>query len=55
MAKHAVGIVGATGAVGAELMSVLADLNYPVGSLHLFASERSAGKNDYHALRGKNH
>ena len=44
MAKHAVGIVGATGAVGAELMSVLADLNYPVGSLHLFASERSAGK-----------
>lgn len=45
MAKqHHVGIVGATGAVGAELIRVLADLNYPVGTLHLFASERSAGK-----------
>jgi aspartate-semialdehyde dehydrogenase len=43
MAK-AVGIVGATGAVGAELIQVLADLKFPVGSLHLFASERSAGK-----------
>ena len=39
-----IGIVGATGAVGAEFMSVLKDRNFPVGELTLFASERSAGK-----------
>ncbi|MDX2104668.1 MAG: aspartate-semialdehyde dehydrogenase [Alphaproteobacteria bacterium] len=39
-----VGIVGATGAVGAELISVLARRRFPVTRLDLFASERSAGK-----------
>lgn len=39
-----IGIVGATGAVGAETIEVLHERNFPVGELHLFASERSAGK-----------
>ena len=40
----AVAIVGATGAVGAELLSILDERNYPVGELRLLASSRSAGK-----------
>jgi len=43
-AQVKVGIVGATGAVGVEIVQVLADLKFPVGELHLFASERSAGR-----------
>ncbi|KAF0684336.1 Aste57867_23649 [Aphanomyces stellatus] len=39
-----VGIVGATGAVGKELLSVLHDRKFALTSVHLFASERSAGK-----------
>jgi aspartate-semialdehyde dehydrogenase len=39
-----VGIFGATGAVGKELIAVLADRKFPVGTLRLFASERSEGK-----------
>ncbi|OQR86200.1 aspartate-semialdehyde dehydrogenase [Achlya hypogyna] len=39
-----VGIVGATGAVGKEVLSVLYDRKFPVTSVHLFASARSAGK-----------
>ena len=39
-----IGIVGATGAVGTELINVLATRKFPVSSLLLFASERSAGK-----------
>lgn len=38
-----VAIVGATGAVGAELLTVLAKRKFPVKSLTLLASERSAG------------
>ena len=38
-----VAIVGATGAVGHELLTVLAKRNFPVKSLTLLASERSAG------------
>ena len=41
--KH-VAIVGATGAVGIEMMKVLERRNYPVASLRLLASPRSAGK-----------
>lgn len=37
-------IVGATGAVGAELLSILAERRFPVSGLRLFASERSAGR-----------
>jgi len=38
-----VAIMGATGAVGAELLSILAERNFPIGSLRLLASKRSAG------------
>ena len=38
-----VAIVGATGAVGVEFMEVLARRNFPVGTLTLLASKRSAG------------
>ncbi len=39
-----VAIVGATGAVGQEFLRVLAEQNFPVDNLRLFASERSAGR-----------
>ncbi|TMW65122.1 hypothetical protein Poli38472_009289 [Pythium oligandrum] len=39
-----VGICGATGAVGLEIVSVLAQRKFPVKQLVLFASARSAGK-----------
>jgi aspartate-semialdehyde dehydrogenase len=39
-----VGIVGATGAVGQELLRLLLERNFPMASLRLFASARSAGK-----------
>lgn len=39
-----VAVVGATGAVGREILLILAERNFPVGELKLFASERSEGK-----------
>jgi aspartate-semialdehyde dehydrogenase len=39
-----VGIVGATGAVGQELLRLLEARRFPVGALRLFASARSAGQ-----------
>src|SRR3954469_14363080 len=39
-----VAIVGATGAVGQEFLNVLAERNFPMKSLKLLASARSAGK-----------
>src|SRR3954453_17189745 len=39
-----VAIVGATGAVGQEFLTVLAERNFPMKSLRLLASARSAGK-----------
>jgi aspartate-semialdehyde dehydrogenase len=39
-----VGIVGATGAVGQELLRLLEERNFPISTLRLFASARSAGK-----------
>jgi len=41
---YRVAIVGATGAVGTELIHILEQRRFPVDSLRLFASERSAGK-----------
>ncbi|MEN9307672.1 MAG: hypothetical protein RL173_1604, partial [Fibrobacterota bacterium] len=38
-----VAIMGATGAVGAELLSILSERKFPIGSLRLLASKRSAG------------
>ena len=43
-APRRVAVVGATGAVGREMVSVLHARNFPVGEIALFASERSAGK-----------
>jgi aspartate-semialdehyde dehydrogenase len=39
-----VGVVGATGAVGEEMVQVLHDRKFPLSTLVLLASERSAGK-----------
>ncbi|MCZ8019353.1 aspartate-semialdehyde dehydrogenase [Novosphingobium sp.] len=39
-----VGVVGATGLVGSMMRELLAERNFPVGTLRLFASARSAGK-----------
>ena len=39
------GIVGATGAVGTEMLACLEKRGFPVSSLRLFASGRSAGRN----------
>jgi aspartate-semialdehyde dehydrogenase len=39
-----VAVVGATGAVGAEMLAVLEQRDFPVGGLHLLASARSAGR-----------
>lgn len=43
MKKYNVAIVGATGAVGHELLKVLAERNFPVENLVLLASARSEG------------
>lgn len=39
-----VAIVGATGAVGETMLSILDERDFPIGSLALLASKRSAGK-----------
>ncbi|MEO0519495.1 MAG: aspartate-semialdehyde dehydrogenase, partial [Cyanobacteria bacterium P01_A01_bin.116] len=39
-----VAIMGATGAVGTELLQLLDERNFPIKSLKLLASPRSAGK-----------
>ena len=44
MKQYKVGILGATGAVGREMMKILLEREFPVSELHLYASERSAGK-----------
>ncbi|MCF7223177.1 aspartate-semialdehyde dehydrogenase [Marilutibacter chinensis] len=38
-----VAVVGATGAVGEAMLAILAERRFPVGQLHVLASERSAG------------
>jgi len=39
-----VAVVGATGAVGETMLSILAERQFPVGQVYALASERSAGK-----------
>jgi aspartate-semialdehyde dehydrogenase len=39
-----VAVVGATGAVGEAMISILEERNFPVGTLYALASSRSAGK-----------
>ncbi|MCX8034392.1 MAG: aspartate-semialdehyde dehydrogenase [Thermodesulfovibrio sp.] len=41
--KYVVAVVGATGAVGNEMIAVLEERDFPVEALRLFASERSEG------------
>ena len=38
-----VAVVGATGAVGREMLDTLARRGFPIGELRLMASSRSAG------------
>ena len=51
MKKYKVAILGATGAVGREMMKVLAERDFPVEELHLLASARSVGQ----AIHWKGH
>jgi aspartate-semialdehyde dehydrogenase len=44
MKKFNVAVVGATGAVGNRMIQILEERDFPVGEIHLLASERSRGK-----------
>ena len=44
MRSYRVAVVGATGAVGNEMIRILQERNFPVAQLRLLASERSLGK-----------
>ncbi len=48
-----IAIIGASGAVGQELLKVLDDRKFPVDTLRLFGSERSAGRK--YLFRGEEH
>jgi|TARA_B110000240_G_C13420070_1_gene419051 aspartate-semialdehyde dehydrogenase len=42
--KYDIAVVGATGAVGEVMLSILAQRKFPVGNIYALASERSVGK-----------
>jgi aspartate-semialdehyde dehydrogenase len=44
MKGYRVAVVGATGAVGQEMLKILEERNFPVSDIRLLASSRSAGK-----------
>jgi aspartate-semialdehyde dehydrogenase len=44
MKKFTVAVVGATGAVGQTMLSILEERKFPIEKLHVLASERSAGE-----------
>ena len=44
MTQYNVAVLGATGAVGQELLSILVERKFPFASLRLLASPRSAGR-----------
>lgn len=44
MKTYKIAILGATGAVGQEMIKILLERNFPIKELHLLASARSAGK-----------
>ena len=48
---YKIGILGATGAVGQEMMKILDERKFPISELRLIASERSAGKK--YSFRGE--
>ncbi len=50
---YSVALVGATGAVGQEMLKILEERNFPVQSLKLLASARSKGKK--YSFRGSSH
>ncbi|MGM9970514.1 MAG: aspartate-semialdehyde dehydrogenase [Anaeroplasma sp.] len=43
MKKYNIGILGATGAVGREMLKILEEKNFPINELRLLASQRSVG------------
>ena len=45
--RYNVAVVGATGAVGTEMLRVLHEQRFPVHRLRLLASSRSAGRMGY--------
>lgn len=47
MKAYNVAIVGATGMVGREFIKVLQQRHFPISSIHLYASDRSAGRKLY--------
>lgn len=51
--KFSVGIVGATGAVGEEILKVMETRKFPASDVKLFASEKSAGKSVTSSLYGR--
>ncbi len=42
--KYRIAIIGATGLVGQEFIKILEQRDFPLSSVHLFASDRSVGK-----------
>jgi aspartate-semialdehyde dehydrogenase len=42
--KYDIAVVGATGVVGEAMLEILAERDFPVGTVHALASERSIGK-----------
>lgn len=44
MKKYKIGVMGATGAVGREMINILGERGFPVGELRCLASERSEGR-----------
>ncbi|MDE7384691.1 MAG: aspartate-semialdehyde dehydrogenase, partial [Anaeroplasmataceae bacterium] len=53
MKKYRVGILGATGAVGREMLKILEEYDFPLEELRLLASKRSVGKTI--EFKGKNY
>lgn len=53
MSEYNVAVVGATGAVGREILKVLAERRFPVKNIKLLATARSAGKEM--VFRGETH
>ena len=53
MARYKVVVIGASGAVGQEILQVMEEKNFPVGELKLCATSRSAGKEMF--FQGRSH
>ena len=49
MKEYKVAVLGATGAVGQEMLKILAERRFPVSQVRALASARSAGKRVYFA------